>query len=259
MPTLTWWWRVVAEAARVQLRLGLHTRLISGAILSPLGGGIYILMARYLGRTDLAAFVVLAPILTGLWGSAMTSSGESISTERDEGTLELLIAAPAPAALVTLGRAIATTIESLIAIPITLVVAALLGVPLPIAEPLLFAVGLAALVFATMAVGLIFAGIFVLARTTTVFQNVLNWPLWILSGTAFPIALLPGLVQPFSALVALAWAAAVLRGAATGIGSSWWLGLGAVVALGILYVAIAARLFVAVERRVRVDGSLASF
>jgi len=259
MSTLWWWSQVVVAAARLQLSRGLNAQLISGAILSPLAGGIYILMARHLGRLDLAPYVVIAPILSGLWGSAMTASGDAVTTERGEGTLELLVAAPAPSALVAIGRVIATTMQSLIAIPFTLVVAALLGVTLDIAEPLMFALGILGLVVSTVAVGLIFAGLFVMTRSATLFTTVINWPLWILGGTAFPIAMLPGWLQGLSALVALSWAAEILRGAARGVGPTWWTALGAVLVLAAVYFAVAARLFIGVERRVRADGSLASF
>lgn len=259
MSTISWWSAVILAAVRLQLSRGFNAQLISGAILSPLAGGIYILMARHLGRLDLAPYVVIAPILSGLWGSAMTASGDAVTTERGEGTLELLVAAPAPAALVAIGRVVATTLQSLIAIPFTLTVAALLGVPLRIAEPVMFALGILALVLSTLGVGLVFAGLFVLTRSATLFTTVINWPLWILGGTAFPVAMLPAAVQPISALVALSWAGELLRGAASGTGPSWGSGLLAVVVLAALYFAIAARLFVGIERRVRADGSLASF
>lgn len=259
MSTLRWWSEVIVAAARLQLSRGFHAQLISGAVLSPLAGGIYILMAQYLGRPDLAPYVVIAPMLSGLWGTAMTASGDAVATERGEGTLELLIAAPAPSALVAIGRVIATTLQSLIAIPLTLGIAAILGVPLRIAEPLVFIVGVLALVVSTVGVGLVFAGLFVLARSTSLFTTVINWPLWILGGIAFPIATLPGAVQPLSALVALSWAGELLRASANGVGPAWWVALAAVLVLAAAYFAVAARLFVGVERRVRANGSLASF
>lgn len=256
---LLWWARVVVGSVSLQLSRGFRAQLISGAVLSPLGGGIYILMARYLGREDLAAYVVVAPMLTGLWGAAMTASGDSISTERGEGTLELLVAAPAPAALVALGRVIATTLQSLIAIPLTLGVAALLGVTLGIADPGRFVMAILALMLSAGAIGFLFAAMFVLARSTNLFTNVINWPLWILGATAFPVAALPETVRWLSPLVALSWAGASLRGAAEGAGDAWWAGILAVVVLSIAYSAIGALLYRVVVRRVRADGSLSSF
>lgn len=257
--TALWWSRVFLVALGAQLGRGLHAQLLLGAVVTPLAGAIYILMAQHLGRDDLAAYVVLAPILAGLWGTAITASGEAVSSERAEGTLELLIAAPAPAALVVMGRVAATTIQSLIAVPLTLGVAALMGMPLGIADPALFATGLVALVFATMSLGLMLAGLFVLARSTRLFQNVVGQPIWILSGIAFPVALLPDAIEPLSALIALAWGAAVLRAASEGAGASAPIGVVAVVVLSLFYFAVGARLFIGVERRVRADGSLASF
>lgn len=257
--TIGWWFRVLAGVLRVQFARGFHAQLLLGAVVSPLAAAIYILMAGHLGRTDLAAYVVIAPMLAGLWGAAITASGEAISSERGEGTLELLIAAPAPAALVAVGRVAAMTLQSLIAIPLTLVVAALLGVPLHIVEPGLFLLGVFGVTVSTGAVGLLFASLFVLARSTRLFQNVIGQPLWILSGIAFPLAMLPDETVPFSALVALTWGTLVLRGAAQGAGPGWWVGLTATLVLSALYFLVGARLFIGIERRVRADGSLASF
>jgi len=259
MPTLLWWMRVIVASIRVELARGFHAQLIGGALVSPLASAIYILMARHLGRTEATSYVVLAPMLFGMWGTAIVASGEAISSERGEGTLELLIAAPAPAALVAVGRIIAMTAESLVAVPLTLIVAALLGMPLEIREPGLFALGIFALVLSTAAIGMLFASLFVLARSTRLFQNVIGWPLWILSGVAFPLAVLPEAMRPLAAFVALSWGAAVLRGAAAGAGASWGIGLAAVLVLSVAYATLGARLFIGIERRVRVDGSLSTF
>lgn len=259
MATPAWWSYVVLETIRVQLSRGLHAQLILGAVVSPLASAIYILMAQHLGRTDATAYVVLAPMVLGMWGTAIVASGESISSERGEGTLELLIAAPAPAALVAVGRVVATTVQSLVAIPLTLIVAAALGMPLAIKDPGLFLLAVGALTLSTAAIGLLFASLFVLGRSTRLFQNVVGWPLWILSGIAFPLAMLPEAVRPLSGLIALSWNAALLRAASTGVGGAWWIALAAVIALSIGYVVLGGRLFIGIERRVRVDGSLATF
>ncbi len=234
-------------------------QLILGVLIGPVSSAIYILMARQLGRTDATVYVVLAPMMLGMWGTAITTSGEAVASERGEGTLELLIAAPAPAALVAIGKILTTTTESLLAVPLTLIIAVALGMPLAIEHPGHFAVALAALTLSTAAVGLLFASVFVLARSTRLFQNVIGLPLWILSGVAFPLALLPDSIRPLSALVALSWNAAVLRASATALGPWWWFGLGAAIVLSVVYFVLGARLFVGVERRVRVDGSLSTF
>lgn len=259
MATAGWWARAVAVAIRVELSRGLQAQVIGGALIGPLSAAIYILMARYLDRADATAYVVLAPIALGMWGTAMLASGEAVSSERYEGTLELLIAAPTPAALVVVGKVLAATIQSLIAIPLTLVAAALLGLPLSIAHPALFAVAIVALTLSTAAIGLVFASAFMLARSTRIFQNSIGFPLWIVSGVAFPISVLPEAIRPLSAFSALAWCVAALRAATGEPGGAWWIAIGATVILSAVYAVLGARLFVGVERRVRIDGSLSTF
>lgn len=259
MSTAGWWARVVVASIRVEVSKGLQAQVIGGALIGPLSAAIYILMARHLGRLDATAYVVLAPIALGMWSTAILASGEAVSSERGEGTLELLIAAPAPAALVAVGKILANTAESLAAVPLTLAVAIGLGLPLAIGHPVMFAVALATLTVSTAAVGLVFASAFVLARSTRIFQNVIGFPLWIVSGVAFPITVLPEAIRPLSALSALTWCIAALRSATGTPGAAWWIAIGAGLALSLGYALLGARLFVGVERRVRVDGSLSTF
>jgi ABC-2 type transport system permease protein len=194
-----------------------------------------------------------------MWSTAMLASGEAVSSERYEGTLELLIAAPTPAALVVVGKVLATTALSLVAVPLTLAVAASLGLPLAIAHPALFVIALIALTASTAAIGLVFASAFMLARSTRIFQNSIGFPLWIVSGIAFPISVLPEAIRPLSAFSALAWCVAALRAAAGDPGDAWWVAIGATATLSAVYAVFGARLFIGVERRVRVDGSLSTF
>lgn len=259
MSTLVWWMRVMGAAIRVELSKGVQAQVIGGALIGTLAAAIYILIARYLDRADATAYVVLAPIALGMWGTALLASGEAVSSERSEGTLELLIAAPTPAALVVMGKVLAMTAQSLLAVPLTLVIAAGLGLPLSIAHPFHFTVAIVALTASTAAIGLVFASAFMLARSTRIFQNSIGFPLWIVSGVAFPISVLPEAIRPLSALSALAWCIAALRAAAVDPGGAWWLAIGATAILSAAYAVLGARLFIGVERRVRVDGSLSTF
>jgi ABC-2 type transport system permease protein len=259
MTRASWWFRVLAAGARLQLSQALQAQLLLGAVISPLAASIYILMARHLGRDDLSAYVVIAPILTAVWGTAITSSGEAISEERSRGTLELLIAAPAPVALVIVGRLVATTALSLVSAPLTLALGWLMGMTLPVRAPLLFLLGASGLLLCTVGLGLILASTFVLARSTRLFQNVIGFPLFILGGAAFPIALLPDAVQPLSAVVALSWAAELMRASVSRPGQDVTGPLIAIVVLAAAYAVVGGALLKCVLWRVRGAGTLSSY
>lgn len=256
--TLSWYARIFASAARLQLSRGAEGQVLQAVVVSPLSAAIYMFMASYLGRSDLAAYVVFAPILAALWGVAINSAGETVATERGGGTLELLIASPAPAAIVLLGRVVVSTFPSLVAVPMSFVIAGLFGLSIGITEPMLFVATLGAVLVATAGIGAVMAAIFVLAHSTRLFQNVIGLPLYILSGIAFPIALLPDEIEPVAAFIPLAWGAALLRAASTGTGEAAPFALVAILVLAAVYLVLGSWLFVGIEHRVRRNGSLGS-
>jgi len=258
--TLLWYVRVVGEAFRAQLTVGRDPGFILGAVITPpLYTVVFVLIAQYVGRHDLAPFAVLGPALMGLWWSALLTSGEVVTDERWAGTLELLVAAPAPAELVIVGRVLASALLSLVAVPETLAVAAALGMPIGVADPVLFAAALSALALSGVTVGLIMASTFVLARSTRLFQNVLAFPFYIVSGVAFPVAVLPAWLQPLGSVVALSWGAELLRGSVGTTAVNVPVAFAAIAVLTVAYAVVGHRLFVAIERRVRLDGTLASY
>jgi ABC-2 type transport system permease protein len=217
----------------------------------------FVLIARYVGRSaELAPFLVVAPALMGLWSGAIFSAGEVIADERGAGTLELLVAAPAATELVVLGRVLASTCLALVALPEVLVVAAVLGIHLELRDPLLAATGLLALAASTVALSLVMASTFVLARSTRYFQNVIGYPLYIVSGVAFPLALLPDWLRTLSATVSLTWAASVLRSSLGQASDAPGTSLFAILILTVVYAVIGHWLFARIERSIRASGSI---
>lgn len=256
---MPWSVRIMLAGARVQASRARGGFFLLAAVVTPVAYAVvFILMARHLGRaTELAPYVVIVPALIGVWYSAIATGAAVVGDERASGTLELLVAAPAPAALVILGRVTANTVLSLISIPFVLVAARLLGAELRIPEPFMAALALLALAVTTVAVTLIFASTFVLARSTAVVQNLIPFPLYILSGIAFPLTLLPEWLHPLSALVPLTWVADLLRSSAQSGGDPAALPkLGALAALSLFYAASGFWLFSRIERAVRTNGKV---
>lgn len=260
MRRVSWPASILAAAFRLELSRGGGGQFILGAFVTPiLTTVVYVLIGRYTGRAEeLAPFLVLGPALMGLWTTAMLGAGEVVADERGLGTLELLVAAPGSAELVIVGRVAANTVLSLIVFPEVLLVARALGVSVVVADPLQAALGLLILTASTLGVALLMSCTFVLARSTRLFQNVLGYPIYILSGVAFPIALLPSWIQPLSSLLSLTWGADVLR-SATGGGAGASAPLGAMAAMAVLtvtYTLAGHWLFQRIERGIRRSGSI---
>jgi ABC-2 type transport system permease protein len=121
------------------------------------------------------------------------------------------------------------------------------------------------------ALGLIFASSFVLTRSAQIFTNGLEFPIYVVSGSMFPIALLPFWMHPASYLLGPAWGIDAIRIAAgqanvsltiwqnfglTDLTAVFWLNIGVMLLITVAYVAVAAFLFKLVETKSRRDGSL---
>ena len=252
--------RVLAIAVWLQFKLLRLEGIIFTVVVPPvLYTIVLVLVVQHAGRTDLAAYAVLGPAVLGAWGVAVGTSGHVVTEDRWNGTLELVLIAPGGGWLVFFGRVLATSVVSLIAIAETIAVARLMGMSLDIRDPGLFAVAVAATVVSVAAAGLITAATYVLARETRLFTNVLAFPLIMLSGAAFPIALLPEPGQWLSEIISLKWGAQLLRAA---VGAEEPNVAVALVMMGVLtaaYVIIGRAVFSVVERRVRYTGTLSSY
>ena len=137
--------------------------------------------------------------------------------ERWTGTLELLIGQPTPIQIIVFGKNLANVLQSLLSMVASYIFAALFfDFSLMITQPLMFGISLLFTVLAFVSFGLIIAPIFVLNPGVQQWQNAMEFPVYILSGFLFPIALLPGWSTPLSYLLTPYWAARALHGASSG-------------------------------------------
>src|SRR4029453_8858931 len=164
-------------------------------------------------------YVALGAGLMGIWSSTLFGSGGAIQWQRWQGTLELLIAAPAPFPLVLVPLTLATASVGLYSIVMTLVWGRIFfGVPLGFEHPVQLAVALPATVGRLGLLGLVLASTFVLYRNANAFSNLLEYPIWLVTGLLVPLSLLPGWVTPISWLLAPTWGIRAIRAAAIGGG-----------------------------------------
>src|ERR1700747_2269116 len=71
---------------------------------APLFTIIFSMVLRHGGRSDLTGYAVVAPFYMSLWWVAIFNGGWVIQTERWEGTIDYLVAAPTGFASVIVGR-----------------------------------------------------------------------------------------------------------------------------------------------------------
>lgn len=195
----------------------------------------------------------------GMWGNTLYASGFAIEIEKWHGTLEEVVAAPSNLLHVITGRSISNALFGLTNMAAILLIAAFVfRIPLEIANPVFFALSIILTLLSVSALGLIFASSFVLTRSAQVLANGLEFPIYVISGSMFPIGLLPFWTHPASYILGPTWGIEAIRTAAaqTEVTISFWLDIGVMLLITLAYIAIAAFLFRKVETRSRLEGTL---
>lgn len=251
--------RLAAEMAWKQMAV--DSFVLFTIIVQPLIVALLALWMLRDSRPDAAIFVVVGSGMTGLWSSMVFISANSISQERWSGTLETMVGMPMPLSVVVIGRNFANVSHSLLSMVAAYAVASLfMGYALTIAHPLWFLGSVLLTVVAFVAMGLVMSPIYLLSPAVSQFSNAIEFPIYILCGFLFPIALLPNFVTPLSYLLTPYWAARALHEAAHGSGdagiilSSW----GLLLLSTAVYLYLAGGFFRYILRRVRIDGTLGS-
>ena len=179
---------------------------------APLFTVIFMLVFRHAGRADLTAYAAIAPVFIAVWWLALFNSGWVISTERWQGTIELLVAAPSSFAAVVLGRIAATTALGVVSFVETWFVARVLfGAVVRIHHLWAFVATIVVTLLAMAGTAVAMSALFVLARNAYTFSNSASYPFYVLSGILVPVSFLPSWLRPVSSVIFLSWSADLLR------------------------------------------------
>lgn len=254
------YWRTVLVVAEMAIRTQFTDGFVLFAIVfQPMIIAILALFMLKDKGPDFAMFVVVGSGLTGLWSSLLFVSGNSINVERWTGTLESLVGAPTPFDVIVFGKNLANVFQSLISMVVSYALAALLfGYSLSLTQPFLFFITLLLSMFAFICFGLTIAPLFIMYRSIQQWQNAMEFPVYIMCGFLFPIALLPGWTTPLSYLLPPYWAAIALHGTSTTmmpvdqIVFAWTM----MILFSILDLIIASQLFKIMLYKARVDATL---
>ena len=204
-------------------------------------------------------YVVLGSGFMALWSSIVYSSASDVQRERFYGTLELLFVAPVPFAAILIGKIIGNMVWGLISMVIAFLYLVLLfRIEVPAVQPLLFFGSFVFVLIAISVFSFFLSLAFTLSRQTNALMNFIEYPIYLICGFLFPIAILPDWVKPISYLLPPTWAIELLRKAtdenATFSGVA--MPLSALLALVLMYIAIGYFCYRAVENKARINGKL---
>jgi ABC-2 type transport system permease protein len=174
-------------------------------------------MFRSGSRGETLLYAALGAALMGIWSSVLFGSGGAIQWQRWQGTLELAVAAPPPLAIVFLPVTLATSVVGAYSLLATLLWGRLFfGIHLELEHPFLFVLAVPATVFSLGCLGLLLASTFILYRHANALSNLLEYPVWFITGLLIPLSLLPGWVTPISWVLAPTWGVRAIRESAIG-------------------------------------------
>lgn len=233
--------------------------VIFGILVQPMIIGFLALWMLKGNTPDYAIYVAVGSGMTGLWTTLLFNSGNSITGERWTGTLENLVAAPVSMRVVVFGKNLADVTQSMLSVVVCYgMISLILGYALTIAHPFLFLVSILLTILSFVCFGLILCTAFILNPDVQRFQNGLEFPIYILAGFLFPIAVLPNWTTPLSYVLTPYWAAVALHGSTSGnmpvgqIYFSWLM----MILFGAFYLFTSELLFRKVLFKARVDATL---
>ena len=177
-------------------------------------------------------YASLGAAVMGIWSNTATPAGSALAQERWAGTLELEVAAPVHFALILLPLTIAMSTIGIYSMAATLLWGwVAFGIPLQITDPVAFVLAVPATVASIGALGFVLAVAFVRFRQAWALGNMLEYPVWLISGFLVPLSLFPGWVRGIRAIrgAALAGPSYSDIGMALGVGAAY-------VVIGILLV-----------------------
>jgi ABC-2 type transport system permease protein len=224
----------------------------------PLATVVFLAAVRDAGRPELVGYALIAPALMAQWAMALLVAGELVTTERWQGTLELVAASPTSFPALLAGRVAAVTALSTTSFAEVWAVAALgFDIDIRVADPAGFLAAAVATSFAVAGWAVLLAAALVLSHSTEVLRNTLTFPFYLLGGVLVPVSFLPEPMQWLSRALFLSWSADLLRDTYRhAVVTAFLPRLGTVVALGLVGFVVGGGLLLRSLHSLRSSGRL---
>ena len=171
------------------------------------------LLARMAGKTtpDLI-YVIIGGGIMGLWSSLIFTSFFDISTDRRDGTLELIVGSPTSLTVILAVRTFTNILIGMTSMLLSFLAAILLfHFSIPLSNLPFILLSLILLLFAFWCMGFFLAHFRVWSRLSGMFINYLELPVAILAAFMFPIEYLPKWILWLADVIPVRWAVAALH------------------------------------------------
>jgi ABC-2 type transport system permease protein len=166
---------------------------------------------RSFGQRDGLEYVVVGSGMLSAIQLCLYVAGDLIAEDRNEGVLELILAAPASFSMITFARLGAVSMLGVIAFCESVLAGTLLfGMSIPPANIGIFTAGLVLLCLTICALGSVVSALFVLVRSARVYQNAIAYPIILLSGVVIPVSIQPDGLKLLARASLIHWNAKLL-------------------------------------------------
>ncbi|QJW96525.1 ABC transporter permease [Frigoriglobus tundricola] len=235
--------------------------MVQETVLPVLAVSAFVYAYRAMGaRPEFAGYIVLGAAMTTFWLNVLWGMGAQLYWERDSGNLELYIMSPAPMTAILTGMAIGGMLTTIIrAAAISVAGVLLFDVPVDPSSWWLLGLGFAVTLAALYGLGMLFASLFLLwGREAWHLVSLLQEPVYLLSGTNFPISVLPRAVAVVASAIPLTLGMDAMRQVlfrAPGLFDVWG-EIGVLAGLAVVFFFAARRGLRYLERRAREEGKL---
>jgi len=201
-----------------------------------------------------ATAVFTGVLLASFWGASLWSGAGILRRERDMGTLAPSVTGRPSALTVLLGKTLGGVVFDIGLIVVTNVLFVLAaGIRLRIAHPLVFVLGVIAVVVCGVASSLMIGALLILSRYAFQLTTALGTPVMLLGGTIIPHDVLPRWAAAIGNVINLAWLQRFMVSTAT---TPDWGALFGALALSAAYAAVGVVAVRVMLRRARKEGTL---
>ncbi len=214
--------------------------------------------AGYSGTTDYMSFILIGTALSNFINAVFWGMGYALKNDMDAGVLESNWLAPLPRPLLLIGHTFTNLIITAITSLLMLAFAALIFGFRPTGNVVMALLSVLPMLLGLYGFGLAFAALVMILREANTLVDVSSFLVQLFSGADFPVNALPKWLLPISLILPLTYGFDAVRG--------WLLNTRTIVPLPIeialmivfmlLMMAFGLRVFSALERRVRMKGTL---
>jgi len=235
------------------------TWLIDNTIV-PLIFTLVALFLFYLAELDnFIPYAVFGSGIAGMWATTLFGAGNSLRVERILGTLEYLLICPTGLWKNLFGRALAFSLLGLTVFGQALTLAVFVfNVPIIVSNSVVFVVAFLLTVVSFVALGMLLAPLFIIARSAPNLMNSLETLILVFCGVTYPVSVLPPLFQIVSYTLAPTWGMEALRFTVSSICLDGIVlrNVVIIICLTFIYLIFSKKLVNSIEKKVRLKGGL---